>query len=173
MDYYEQGYDDIDPNADKDSTSSKPIFYTNSGRKVFGGGGITPDVTIKSKKITKFTSNLISNRVFFDFAAQYANKRPELSSSFNEFYKKFHIDDTILNQFRKYISDKEIDMEEEDFKKDIEFIKLLIKSELARNIWDSKSYYQIRMAGDHQVREALKLFPQAAKIASISSTGLN
>ncbi len=173
MDYYVQGYDNIDPNADEDSTESKPIYYTNSGRKVYGGGGITPDVTIKSKRITKFTSNLISNRVFFDFAAQYSNKRPDLSNNFIEFYKKFHIEDNILSQFKKYIADKEIEMNEEDFIKDIDFIKLLIKSELARNIWDSKSYYQIRMSGDYQVREALKLFPQAAKIARISSTGLN
>ncbi|MBD3288745.1 PDZ domain-containing protein [candidate division KSB1 bacterium] len=168
MDYYEQGYDDVDPNAEEDSTANKPIYYTDSGRKVYGGGGITPDVTIKSKKITKFTSNLISNRVFFDFASQYANKRPELSSSFNEFYKKFHIDNNILSQFRKYITEKEIEMKEEDFVKDLEFIKLLIKSELARNIWDSKAYYQIRMSGDYQVRNAMEHFQEAANIASIA-----
>jgi len=44
----------------------------------------------------------------------------------------------------------------------------LIKSELAQYFWDREHYYQIRLLGDNQVQEALKLFDRAAKLAGLT-----
>ena len=173
VDYYEEGYDDVDPNAIKDSTKTKPIFYTSTGREVYGGGGITPDVCIKTKSLTKFTSILISKRVPFDYASQYVSKHPESPNNFQRFKNSFTVSDATINDFKKFIKIKKIALDEKDFEKDLNFIKLLIKSELARLLWDSKHYYQIRYPGDEQVQKALTFFPKAAKIGGIAQKGIN
>ena len=43
----DDGGDGGDGGPAADSASAKPIFHTDAGRVVFGGGGITPDVVIR------------------------------------------------------------------------------------------------------------------------------
>ena len=46
-------------------------YYTQGGRQVFGGGGITPDIVIELEKSPAFVQDLARRRVFFDFAVEY------------------------------------------------------------------------------------------------------
>ncbi|MBN1551484.1 S41 family peptidase [bacterium] len=166
-DYYAEGYDDIDPNTIEDSTATKPVYYTNSHRKVYGGGGITPDVTIKSERLTKSTAKLMANRIFFEFASQYVTKHADLANNFEYFRDNFSITDRIMMDFNQLVKTQNIEVDEAEIDEDIEYIKVMLKSEIARNLWDSKYYYQFIRRGDEQVQEAAKLFPEAAQIAGI------
>ena len=166
-DYYAEGYDDVDPNAIEDSTRSKPVFYTNANRKVYGGGGITPDVKIKSERLNKSTTALMSNRVFFEYASQYVAEHPELKNRFEYFRDQFTITNRMMNRFKRLVDERDIEIETQEIDEDIEYIKVLMKSEIARNLWDSKYYYQFIRRGDKQVQKAAALFPDAAEIAGI------
>ncbi len=154
--------------ASADSAKEKPIYFTSAGRKVYGGGGITPDVEVNSKKISKLTSELIFKRLFFEFGSQYAAKHPELKNRFDYFQKQFDIDDATVSEFKGFIKSKDILFKDEEFQKDLSYIKLMIKSEIARNFWGSPAYYQARLSGDEQVQEALKYFVRAAEISGLS-----
>ena len=53
-DYYITGYDANGDNGDEDGLPSdpgekdeRPVFYTDLGRKVYGGGGVTPDYVVE------------------------------------------------------------------------------------------------------------------------------
>jgi carboxyl-terminal processing protease len=166
--YYEEGYDDIDPNAIKDSTDQKPVFYTSSGRHVYGGGGITPDIKIKTERTTNLTGNLISQRLFFDFASVYVPKHTELGKDFEWYKNRYKINDPVITEFKDFVKKKNIEFREEDFNKDLDYIKMMLKSQFATNLWDSKHYYEIRMFEDKQIQQALQYFPSAAKIANIT-----
>lgn len=165
--YYTSGYDDI-KNEIEDSTKEKPVFLTSAGRKVYGGGGITPDIKIESKRITKLTSELIFKRLFFEFGSQFGAKHPELKSNFTYFKDQFQIDDRIVAEFRRLLTTKDILFKEKEFQDDLDYIKLMIKSEIAQFLWDREHFYQIRISGDEQVLEALKHFDQAARIAGLA-----
>ncbi|NOZ62676.1 MAG: S41 family peptidase [Calditrichaeota bacterium] len=167
MDYYTSGYDETVKN-ENNKNNHRPVFYTHAGRKVYGGGGITPDVKIKNKTITKFTTELIFKRLFFEFGSKYAAKHQRLKADFPQFKKNFVIDKTLLTEFRAFVERKGLKFKEDDFKQDLQYIKLMIKSDIARNLWGSKQYYEIRILGDDQVQEALNHFPEAARIAKIS-----
>lgn len=167
--YYTGG--DTDENetfASADSIKDKPIFFTSAGRKVFGGGGITPDVEVKSKRISKLTSELIFKRLFFEFGSQYAGKHAELKNKFDYFQNQFEIDNVTVDEFKVFIKSKDILFKNDEFEEDLPFIKLMIKSEVARNLWGSPAYYQSRLSGDEQVQEALKYFNRAAEISGLS-----
>lgn len=165
--YYVSGYEDA-VIEDKNDSKEKPVFFTEAGRKVYGGGGITPDVEIKSKRISKLTSELNFKRLFFEFGSKYGTKHPELKKDSTYFKNNFQIGQEIIAEFRQFASSKDILIKEKEFQDDLDYIKLLIKSEIAQFLWDREHYYQIRISGDDQVQEALKYFEKAAKIAGLT-----
>ncbi len=166
MDYYTSGYEET-VKSENEKNNNRPVFYTHAGRKVYGGGGITPDVKIESKPVTRFTTKLIFQRLFFEFGSRYASRHKNLAKDFQYFKKNFIVDKQILTAFRAFVKSKKLEFKEDDFKKDLQYIKLMIKADIARNLWGSKEYYEIRILGDEQVQEALKHFNEAAKIAQI------
>ncbi|MBN2092595.1 S41 family peptidase [candidate division KSB1 bacterium] len=152
-------------NADNETSE---IFWTKSGRKVYGGGGIRPDVTIKSGLITPFTSQLLSRRLFFEFSSKYVNAHPEIPKNFDQFLQEFKISSRIIDEFKTFVMDSEIEFRENEFKKDQEYICLLIRSEIARNRWNTERYYRVFLQGDNQVLEALRLFPKSIQLAGLA-----
>lgn len=64
----ENGAKASDPAAEKDQPE---IFYTRKGRKVYGGGGITPDLISETPAVPALVRDLQKERLFFDFAIEY------------------------------------------------------------------------------------------------------
>ncbi len=169
MDYYAEA-GDADLKDDK-ADSAKKAFFSLSGRKVFGGGGITPDSTIKSERITRFTNELIGKRIFVEFGSKYASTHRSLADDFEKFKTKLVIDDKMLADLKALIQEQKIEFSQEAMTKDLKFIKMLMKAEVARHLWDSKHYYMIRVAEDTQVQKAMTFMPAAAQV--MASHGWN
>ena len=162
--YYEEAWKDEEQEAPSDS--ARPKFYTSAGRVVFGGGGIHPDIVVKSEKITGFTANLIRKRLFFEYGSNYAARHQELAKSPKRFIEHFQTTPQMLAEFQQLIkSKKEIEFSQEAWDKDLEFIKARIKSEIARSLWNSEKYYEVEVRHDNQVLAALKNFQKAAELA--------
>ncbi|MFQ5823717.1 MAG: S41 family peptidase [bacterium] len=170
-DYISEGYDDFDPNAISDSTSDKPVFTTSAGRKVYGGGGITPDISVKSENLTMTTFRLVRNQLFFEYGSIYATKHRKLDRDFIAFRNNFSVGKQILKEFRRLATSQKIKIDNNEFEKDLAFIKRRIKSQIARHLWSSREYHQIEVMGDKKVQEAVKFFSQAAKIAGLKLDG--
>jgi carboxyl-terminal processing protease len=165
--YLEEGWDDLDPNAAEDSASQRPLFRTASGRNVYGGGGITPDVMIKGDRWTMFSAELWRQRLFFEYGAEYASAHKNLAADFDAFVRNFAVTETMLADFRKLMDKHQVKFNQESWDKDLNFIKSKIKSEIARNLWDSSKYYQVEAASDNQIQQALRLFPEASRVAQL------
>ena len=168
LDYVRDGYDDLDPNSNADSTASKPVFTTSSGRTVFGGGGITPDIKIKSEQLTVSTVKLIQSQTLFQFSSEYATKHPNLGGNFEIFKKEFYVEQSAVNSLFEKVRQAEVDIDEAELKQDIDFIKKRMKSQIARHLWSSKEFYQMEVLQDEQVNHALKKFSEAEKIANFT-----
>jgi len=81
-------------------------FKTSHGRKVFDGGGILPDVTLKPQIYSRISYSLLSKYFIFDYATKYAGAHDSIVAS-----NKFHITDNDYNDFMKFISGKKFDYE--------------------------------------------------------------
>ncbi len=170
-DYYRSAYTEEDTAA-APADSAREMFTTKAGRKVFGGGGVTPDVKLESRYYTAYTSRLLNLRLFFEYAAGYASEHPEWGVDFEMFLRKFQVTDNMLADFLKLADSKEIEFNEEQYRKDLDIIKNLIKSEIAQNLYNGRIfYYRVRIQGDSQVQEAVKLFPQAREIMQMGMRG--
>ena len=52
-------------------SGDEPVFYTDLGRKVYGGGGITPDVLVKAEEQPELLQFLEARNAFFEFGVEY------------------------------------------------------------------------------------------------------
>ncbi len=83
-----------DGSVDKMADSLKSEFLTKGGRKVYDGGGLDPDVVVKSDFLSPASIQLISGGLIFDYATIYCSSHPKPESLANfrlseEEYKSF------------------------------------------------------------------------------------
>ncbi|MCL4707683.1 S41 family peptidase [bacterium] len=169
--YVEAAYDDVDPNTNADSLKNRPVYQTSSGRKVFGGGGITPDVQIKWLLPTHFTVDLIVKNVFLEYAGDFASKNRQLANNFEAFKETWAPNERMMADFRRLLEAKNIKFDLASWNVDQNLIKLLLKKEVALHLWDRERAAQIEVHDDPQFAEVLRLFPQAEKLAALNDTG--
>ncbi|MBS1271064.1 MAG: Carboxy-terminal processing protease CtpB [Candidatus Marinimicrobia bacterium] len=162
---------DTTGNATLDTTD-RPIFHTKSGRTVYGGGGITPDIIVPyDLDLTKTTIQLIQHpsRVFFEYASAYAAKHPNLKKDFLEFAQGFSLSGKQVSDLKEFISERDIEFDVEDFEKDLPYIKNLVKAEIASSLWGKDQYYVVRLEMDNQAQAALNYFSKARELALVGS----
>ena len=73
-------------------------FATKSGRKVFDGGGIIPDVKLEQDTLCDLAYKLIQDNIIFDYATKFASSHPSIATP-----DKFEIDDQIFNDFHQFL----------------------------------------------------------------------
>ncbi|MEK7728772.1 MAG: S41 family peptidase [candidate division KSB1 bacterium] len=160
VDYIDEAYDDLDPNAIADSVKNRPVYKTGAGRYVYGGGGITPDIRIKWQLPTQFFYELAINRSFFEFASAYAAKNRALAASFESFNDTWMPNEALLAEFRQYVqtlpTGKKIKFEPQSWERDLPTIKVWLKKELALHLWDREKSARIEITADPQFKEVLR-----------------
>ncbi|HID96498.1 MAG TPA: S41 family peptidase [Candidatus Latescibacteria bacterium] len=155
-DYVAEAFED-----NKAPEVDKPVFYTVKGRKVYGGGGITPDVILESPPPIRVREHLKGKNAFFEFAIRYVGGHPKITTDFDEFRKDFQVTNQMIKDFKMFLAEKGIDFEETEFEENIDVIKRSIKAEIAGELWGSEEKYQIYVEGDPEVLQALNLFDKA------------
>ncbi|WP_163710577.1 S41 family peptidase [Mangrovibacterium lignilyticum] len=81
-------------------------FTTSKGRKVYDGGGITPDVKLDLDQISSLTINLVQDYMIFDFATQYAYQHESIPQP-----EDFKVTPEIYNEFKSFLKEREFSYE--------------------------------------------------------------
>lgn len=153
--------------AIEDSVANRPKFSTVGGRTVYGGGGITPDYSMKYDRVlTNETYKLLRHpaRVIFEYASDFVKRNRELADNREKFNKKFEVSDKNFESFKKMAVAKIGDLDLIQIDKDKEYLKILIKAEIARGYWGYNEYYKIVRLSDNQVAAALNSLAEARKM---------
>ena len=142
-------------------------FKTATGRTVYGGGGITPDVIVKHPKLARTTQLLEVRSSIFNYAVEYAAKHPELT-------KELAITPAIVEEFIHHAVEHEI-APESDIRDamqnadDRKFVERALKAEIVAAKFGYDASYPYRLQGDAQVEKALEVFPEAQKLATLAA----
>jgi carboxyl-terminal processing protease len=159
-DYYYSREQEDNPSNNANTNSSTPsheVKLTDSGRTMFGGGGITPDVKVKPFKTTKFEDSLLVKYAFFNFAKHYlANRHVD---------KNFEVNDAVMQEFRKFLDSQKIAYTEADLNEGSDYIKSSIKTELFISEFGQEEGLRVRAENDPQVIAALSQLPKAKELA--------
>ncbi len=151
---------------------SLEIFYTKSGRPVLGGGGITPDYVVKYDTVTKLRRQIWAKNIYTRFVDEYmrenGNKlRKQYEDNFKAFKTGFEITDEIMDKFKDFATDAEVEWSDEDYETNGEQIRTAVKANVARAIWERSKYYEIIYENDRIVNKSKGLFHEATKIAGL------
>ncbi|MBV9495732.1 MAG: S41 family peptidase [Acidobacteria bacterium] len=147
--------------------SERKKFETDTGRTVYGGGGITPDVMIKPAQLTRTTQLLEVRSAIFNYAVEYAAKHPDLTMD-------VQVTPQMIDELARSASEKDI-ASMEDIRAalqkpdDKKYIERALKAEIVAAKFGFDASYPFRLQGDAQVEKALELFPQAQKLAGVAA----
>ncbi|MCC2546202.1 S41 family peptidase [Hymenobacter sp. BT175] len=83
--------------------SLRTAFKTQSGRAVYDGGGVAPDVEVVEKEIADITRVLLTKSYVFDFATRYRSEHPSIAPA-----REFQLSDADYQKFVQYLSGKDI-----------------------------------------------------------------
>jgi carboxyl-terminal processing protease len=166
---HEEG-DNINHERDTQDTT-RPEFKTMGGRKVYGGGGVTPDFIVRLDTLTEYSVQLRRINLFLEYANNYFDvNRENIKASYSDFLKfrdNFEVSPAMLEDFKSLAASKNIPFNEEQWQRDLDFIQTSIKSILARDLWGNNGSMAVWLATDKQFETAMTLFPEAEKLAQL------
>ena len=134
-----------------------------SGRTVYGGGGIMPDIfmPVDTTFATKLYTDLIRKGIFNRFTVDYVMKNRELISNkysdFENFYEQFEVTDEMISDFRSLAEEEGVEWNDEQFQRSEPMIKLQLKALIARNEWSQSEYYRVVMNEDKVIKKAVEI----------------
>ena len=135
-----------------DSTN-REVKLTDSGRTVYGGGGITPDEKIETPKTNRFQDELLYKDVFFHFAPVYVAN--------HTVGKDFQVDDAVLAEFKKFLTSQDVDWTDADINGVSDWVKARIKKDIVTIQFGQLAGLRTMADWDPMIQKALSYMPEA------------
>lgn len=155
--------------ADSVKFSDDQKHQTKGGRTVYGGGGIMPDyfVPLDTTMSSAYVNRLFNSDSAREFILDYLdkNKKKFNDMSFEDYYNKFNVTEDMLQTLIKTGERNKVKFDEKDYRKSKDYLKILIKAHMGRNIYDDNAFYRVINDINEVYLQALKLFGEAEKLA--------
>lgn len=124
-------------------------YKTTSGRIVYGGGGIMPDlfVPLDTSYNSKYLADLQRKSVLFEFALSHTDRnRAELNVKYPNikiFKKDFYVSDEMLDELVKFGEKKGVPFDSAGYNTSKPLMKEQLRALVARDLWNVDAYWQI------------------------------
>ena len=109
----------------QDQRNAADVKMTDSGRTVYGGGGITPDEKFIAAPYNKFQVENLRKYTFFKFSAKFFGPRPN-----PKLPAGWAPDDKLVDDFHLFLLDNKVDFTEAEFTENHQWIKDQLKREM-------------------------------------------
>jgi carboxyl-terminal processing protease len=141
-----------------ETPSETDVKATDSGRKVYGGGGITPDEKYVPPVSNRFEARVfgLSNEKVFHFGSLYFGAaQPALPSP------TWEPDAATLERFKEYLKSQQVSFTDEEFTANRQWISDQLRLELIERAYDKNTALRAIMHDDPEVRKAIDSLPKA------------
>ncbi|HEV7397354.1 MAG TPA: S41 family peptidase [Pyrinomonadaceae bacterium] len=169
-DYYTKG----GTQGEKTSAPVGPQSRTDTGRAVYGGGGISPDEVVKAQSFTLSQRKLLNP--VFGFALQIASGKV---TGFDKYVinggidynhdivgTDFPVTDQVIQAFKTYVASKpDFKISAEQVDRDRAFIEKQLRYELSTAAFGTTTALQIYNNDDPQIARAVEVMPRARELA--------
>ncbi len=135
------------------NNTNQEVKATDSGRTVYGGGGITPDEKIDSPKADRLQENLLVHYAFANFAKHYLATRT--------INKDFTVDEAAMQAFKAYLKAQNIDYTDQDIATDADWIRSSIKEKFFTYQFGQAQGLVVAAQSNPAIQKALTFMPEA------------
>jgi carboxyl-terminal processing protease len=135
----------------------REVKYSDNGRIVYGGGGITPDEIVERPEFNDLQKSLIDNFAFFSFADEFFKTNLAVDMS-------FQVSNAMVDDFKKHLTARQIPYTDKGIQDNLDFIKMRIKHEVFYKRLGNTDAQRVLDEGDVQLQRAIQLLPEAKKV---------
>lgn len=136
-----------------------------TGRAVYGGGGIMPDVFVglDTNEVTEFYKDVARTGAFNTYTLAYVDDNRDAMNkkydSFEKFNSDFKIDQAFMNKFFESIKkeNKEFTINEKEYAISKELITLRLKAVIAQDLFGIEAFYQIYNVKNEILQKAIEI----------------
>jgi carboxyl-terminal processing protease len=133
--------------------TNREVKLTDSGRTVYGGGGITPDEKIESPKSNHFQDELLYHSVFFHFTPHYL--------AAHTVDKDFQVDAAVLADFKQFLGTEKITYTDADLNGVMDWLKATIKENILTSQFGQTQGLRSMADWDPMIQKAITFLPEA------------
>jgi carboxyl-terminal processing protease len=146
------------------STEGRPEYRTGSGRVVYGGGGITPDLFVAPETLdadeVEGTRRLFPrfgrfSLALFNYAVEYVQRHPDLSLG-------FVVSEAELDALFATLPHYDAAVARADFDRARRFVRYHLEREIALQAWGEAGQFRHSVPYDRQLRRALEILQGVA-----------
>lgn len=156
-----KGVSIYDYEFDRHPNKETEVKLTDSGRKVYGGGGITPDVNDAAAKYNDFQTLLLERNVLYPFDVGVGDFTRYFMGTHPTITRDFTVDDAVWQQFMRFLGRDDIKYSADEIRENQDWIKEHIKREIFTYNFGLPAGYKVSVDHDEQVQKAAELIPQA------------
>jgi carboxyl-terminal processing protease len=139
--------------------NAQDVKMTDSGRTVYGGGGITPDEKYTPEKYNKFQIEVLRKYSLFNFSAKYFGSHKDIKLA-----KGWSPDEKVVNEFHDFLLGNKVEFSEADFTANHEWIKGELKREMYITGFNYDESRRVAVEQDEEVQKAIESLPKAKSL---------
>lgn len=150
-------------------------YETKGGRTVYGGGGIMPDyfVPLDTTDNSIYVNRLFSSNAIREYTLDYRDTHPELKEIDSEdFIRDFVVSQQMMDEVISIGEGKGIGRNTTALRKSGEFLRFLIKAQIARDLYDDDAFFKIYNQTNEIYLKAIDLFRDPNLLQNKANTTL-
>jgi carboxyl-terminal processing protease len=161
-DYTNRSFYDYYTSGGKDSQNLNDAKATDTGRKMYGGGGIAPDEkyeAVKSSILERRLNPLYTNTLFRFGNSYFGGVKPHLPDGWEP-------DDETMARFKDFLHTQQIPFTDADFNRDKAWLRNQVRFELYLRAFDKKTADRAAFMSDPELQRAIESLPKAQTLLS-------
>ncbi len=143
-------------------------YFTSSGRIVYGGGGIMPDVFVPMNEVFLDEDYLNLRQVIPSYVYRFMEERGDRIDHYTleAFQRRFQVDEDTYLTFLKYAAGEGVQPAAPLKEKVKAELKRYLKARIAKHLFDDPGFYQVWNAGDPFLEKAMETLRDSKPITS-------
>lgn len=146
--------------ADSIHFADTTAYYTDGGRKMYGGGGIMPDIFVGRDTTlnTPWYNRCINLAYTYQFAYKYTDEHRKTLSKYKDWQslEKYLLSQNILREFVAFAKEKGVDPNEAEIQKSRPLMTRLLNAYIVRNILGDEGFFPLFERDDEITKVAVE-----------------
>ncbi|MFN7924614.1 MAG: S41 family peptidase [Bryobacteraceae bacterium] len=132
------------------------VGMTDTGRKVYGGGGIAPDEKYEEPKANKLQVAMARSYSFLNFTAKYLSSHDR-----GKINKDWSPDQGVMSDYKQFLLKEGFQFTEAEFTENETWVKQQIRKEFFVTVFNIEESRRMEVENDPMVQKAIEAFPKA------------
>ena len=145
--------------ADSVHFADTTVYYSKSGRKMYGGGGIMPDIFVGRDTTlnTPWYNRCVNLAYTYQFAYKYTDEHRKELSRFKEWQalEQYLLKQDVLRSFVKFAEEKGVEPNEAEIQKSRPLMTRLLNAYIVRNILGDEGFFPLFERDDEITKRAV------------------